>query len=52
MPRYKAGTIGALRWGSKGKMFTERQWYASNLHFNTEWSYPEYKRHYKKRFGK
>lgn len=54
MPRKRGGNrTGNSKWKRKGRMMTEREWYASNLHFSSEVPYSEYKKiyKYKKKLG-
>ena len=42
--------LKGLAWKKNGKMMTERQFYSSSLHFNTEAPYSSYVAAYKRRF--
>ena len=44
--------LKGLAWKKSGRMMTERQFYGSSLHFNTEAPYSLYKKQFKLRFKK
>ena len=41
-----------LRWRRKGRIMSKSKFYGSNLHFQSEASYPQYKEAYKVRYKK